>query len=113
MRYTHRNMPRNFQVPCGIWLIPTVGSLLCILLMISISKETVYRFLVWTAIGQIIYFSYGFWHSKRRHSEQVGLMNKTVQSIATVEDIMMTDTQNGSELDLSNETIANEVHSRF
>ncbi|CAF4526069.1 unnamed protein product, partial [Rotaria sp. Silwood1] len=68
MRYSHRHMQRVFQVPFGSWLIPTVGSLLCILLMKGITKPTGYRFLVWTAIGQIIYFSYGFWHSKQRIS---------------------------------------------
>lgn len=29
-------------------------------------KETWYRLLIWTAIGQIVYFTYGFWHSKKR-----------------------------------------------
>ncbi|CAF0746562.1 unnamed protein product [Rotaria sp. Silwood1] len=65
MRYTHRNVPRTFKVPFDRWLLPTVGSLLCILLMTGVTKATGFRFLVWTAIGQIIYFSYGFWHSKR------------------------------------------------
>lgn len=68
MRYTHRDMPRVFRVPFGSWFLPIVGSLLCILLMINTSKATAYRFLVWTAIGQIIYFCYGFRHSIGRPS---------------------------------------------
>ncbi|CAF3822138.1 unnamed protein product [Rotaria sp. Silwood1] len=67
MRHTHGYAERPFKVPFGSWLIPIIGSLLCILLMKGITKSTGYRFLVWTAIGQIIYFSYGFWHSKRRN----------------------------------------------
>ncbi|CAF0960448.1 unnamed protein product [Rotaria sordida] len=67
MRYTHGDMPRPFKVPFGSWLIPTIGSLLCILPMIGITKGTGFRFLVWTALGQIIYFSYGFWHSRQRN----------------------------------------------
>ena len=66
MRFTHPDMPRMFRVPFGSWFVPTLGSLLCILLMISISKATAFRFLVWTGIGQIIYFAYGFRHSKGR-----------------------------------------------
>ncbi|CAF5114205.1 unnamed protein product, partial [Rotaria sp. Silwood1] len=33
MRYTHKDMQRVFRVPFGSWLIPIIGSLLCILLM--------------------------------------------------------------------------------
>ena len=71
MRYTHRDMQRTFEVPFGPWLIPVLGSLLCILLMQSVSKITAFQFLVWTALGQFVYFSYGFWHSKRRQLKQV------------------------------------------
>lgn len=64
MRYTHPDTPRTFTVPFGRWLIPVVGSILCILLMATVEASTGYRFLIWTAIGQIIYFSYGYRHSK-------------------------------------------------
>src|SRR5690349_1437268 len=70
MRFTHNDMPRAFEVPFGPWLIPIVGSLLCILLLITISKGTAIRFGIWMAIGHIIYFSYGFWHSKARLQKQ-------------------------------------------
>ena len=76
MRYTHRDMPRVFRVPLGSWFVPTVGSLLCILLMINTSKATAYRFLVWTGIGQIIYFSYSFWHSNGRSLAQQGRLSE-------------------------------------
>ena len=71
MRYTHRDMQRTFEVPFGPWLIPVLGSSLCILFMLRVSKTTAFRFLVWTAFGQIVYFSYGFWHSKRHQLKQV------------------------------------------
>jgi amino acid transporter len=105
MRYTHRGWQRTFRVPFGPWLIPIVGSLLCILLMKGISKETVFRFLVWTAIGQIVYFSYGFWHSKIRRLERHESVNSTVELLATISSIMIKRTDNGSEADLANETI--------
>lgn len=80
MRYTHRDMPRMFQVPFGTWFLPISGSLLCILLLVNTSQPTAFRFLVWTGIGQIIYFSYGFRHSKGRLSSR----KQSVNSISNV-----------------------------
>lgn len=85
----HKNIERKFRVPCGSWLLPTVGSLLCILLLKGVNKMTVYRFLIWTGIGQIFYFSYGFWHSKKRKAQADLLHNSTLGLVATVEDVAM------------------------
>jgi amino acid transporter len=103
MRYTHRDMSRTFQVPFGSWIVPIVGSLLCILLMQGISKATGFRFLVWIAIGQIVYFSYGFWHSKRRQPRQEKPVNSSLDPLPTVECIAMTYKDNASELDSGSE----------
>jgi hypothetical protein len=89
MRFKHRDIPRTFRVPFGSWFIPTLGSLLCILLLKGVSKVTVYRFLVWTGIGQIFYFSYGFWHSKRRPPTRKNSVKSTSELLSTVEGIMM------------------------
>ncbi|CAF2410478.1 unnamed protein product [Rotaria sp. Silwood2] len=103
MRYTHRDMQRTFEVPFGSWLIPTIGSLLCILLMKGVTKTTCYRFLVWTALGQIIYFSYGFWHSKRRNLIENGFVGSTIELAPTEESIEKENTNDGFELDLAGE----------
>jgi APA family basic amino acid/polyamine antiporter len=66
MYFTHEDMPRSFRVPFGPWLVPILGILLCILLLINTTGGTAIRFVIWLAIGHIIYFSYGFWHSKAR-----------------------------------------------
>jgi len=66
MRFTHKEVPRGFRVPFGPWVMPPIGAMLCLLLMITSSKETGIRLAVWMAVGQVIYFSYGFWHSKLR-----------------------------------------------
>jgi amino acid transporter len=104
MRYTHRDMPRAFRVPFGSWLIPVVGSLLCILLMKSVTKGTGYRFLIWTGIGQIVYFSYGFWNSKKRKAERMESVNSVLELLPTAESIHTTSTHTQPELDLSDET---------
>ncbi|CAF2603742.1 unnamed protein product [Rotaria sp. Silwood2] len=103
MRYTHRNIPRTFEVPFGSWLIPTTGSLLCILLMKGITKATGYRFLAWTVLGQIIYFSYGFWHSKQRKLIRNESNLSRIELVPAVESIMKQYSQNASEPDLVTE----------
>ncbi|CAF5183762.1 unnamed protein product, partial [Rotaria magnacalcarata] len=101
MRFTHKDMPRGFKVPCGKWLIPTVGSLLCVLLLKGISKATGFRFLAWTLLGQVIYFLHGFWHSR------AGLFatNRSTTSMAelpvNLEDNLGADPPNEFEMDLA------------
>ncbi|CAF4657332.1 unnamed protein product, partial [Rotaria sp. Silwood2] len=89
--------------PFGSWLIPTIGSLLCILLMKGITKATGFRFLVWIALGQIIYFSYGFWHSKQRkllrNESNLGRSDLAPSISSAVEQRM----ENGFQLDLITE----------
>ena len=64
MNYTHPHLPRIFRIPFGRWLVPILGMLVCILLLINTTKATAARFGVWMAIGHIVYFLYGFWHSR-------------------------------------------------
>ncbi|CAF3413685.1 unnamed protein product [Rotaria sp. Silwood1] len=101
MRYTHRDISRTFQMPLGSWLILIIGSLLCILLMKGITKSTGYRFLVWTATGQIIYFSYGFWHSKRRKLIRNESNASRIALRPTVAIVIEEYTNNGFESDLA------------
>ncbi|CAF0977278.1 unnamed protein product [Rotaria magnacalcarata] len=85
MRFTHKDMPRGFEVPCGRWLIPTIGSLLCMLLMKGVSKATAFRFLAWTILGQIFYFSYGYRHSKQRRLRKNEESNSIVVLVSNPE----------------------------
>ena len=102
MRYTHCDMPRMFRVPFGSWFVPTLGSLLCILLLANTSKPTAYRFLVWTAIGQIIYFSYSFRHSKGRLASQQQPVTNSSNSFCSVGGAAM----NNMEVKSQNDTIS-------
>ncbi|MDR1415925.1 MAG: hypothetical protein LBJ57_00735 [Prevotellaceae bacterium] len=44
--------------------IPLLGAAVCILQMVSLPWNTWLRLIGWTALGFILYFSYGIRHSK-------------------------------------------------
>jgi hypothetical protein len=74
-----------------------------ILPMKSVSKGTGHRFLIWTGIGQIIYFSYGFWHSKKRKADRMESVNSTLELVPAMENIDNTSTHTESEPDVASE----------
>jgi type III secretory pathway component EscU len=45
-------------------LIPTLGLICCLYMMAQIPSKSWFGFLAWLAIGLVIYFGYGFKHSK-------------------------------------------------
>ncbi|CAF0762147.1 unnamed protein product [Adineta steineri] len=106
MRYTHSDMPRTFEVPLGKWLIPTLGALLCILLLMYTSKATGIRGAIYMGFGHIIYFSYGFWHSKRRQRIRQESMTNLIGDLPTVENMYMNSAYTNSETNSINETTA-------
>ena len=71
MRFMHKHVaePGTFHVPFGRWLLPTIGAILCVLLMITTSKGTWIRLLIWMAFGHVFYFSYSFWRSNTQRRE--------------------------------------------
>jgi basic amino acid/polyamine antiporter, APA family len=62
MRYLHPEAERPFRAPL-VPLIPILGILSCLLLMFSLPAENWTRLFVWLALGFVIYFSYGRYHS--------------------------------------------------
>nr|XP_057927604.1 cationic amino acid transporter 4 [Doryrhamphus excisus] len=54
---------KTFQVPV-VPLIPGASILINVFLMMKLSPLTWIRFTVWIAIGLLVYFGYGIWHSK-------------------------------------------------
>lgn len=67
LRRTRPDLPRGFRVPL-VPLIPILAVLSCLWLMLNLSVETWLRFVIWMAIGIVVYFAYS-----RRHS----LLGKT------------------------------------
>jgi APA family basic amino acid/polyamine antiporter len=62
LRVTHPNLHRPFRNPYNP-LFPILGVLSCTLLMTFLPSVTWRRFIVWTVIGVIIYFSYSYHRS--------------------------------------------------
>ena len=71
LRRTHAARPRPFRVPM-VPLFPILGVIFCIALMLSLPVLTWIRFIVWLAIGLVIYFFYSVRHSRLRHGTDEG-----------------------------------------
>ena len=59
-------MPRPFKVPVPYIWCP-IGIILCIYLSLGLPWLTYIRFVVWLAVGLVIYLLYGYSHSRLRH----------------------------------------------
>ena len=66
MRRTDPDAPRPFRAPL-VPLVPVMGIVFCLVLMFSLPWENWVRLAVWLAVGLVIYFSYGRFHSRLGH----------------------------------------------
>jgi APA family basic amino acid/polyamine antiporter len=62
LRKSAPNIRRKFRTP-WVWFVAPAGIAVCGLMMFSLSNGTWVRLVVWTALGFIIYFSYGIRHA--------------------------------------------------
>ena len=63
LRYTRPDLARPFRVPL-FWLICPLGVIACLFLFFQSFKEHWLIFVLWTIVGQLIYFLYGYRNSK-------------------------------------------------
>jgi len=63
LRIREPNLPRTFKTP-WVWFVAPAGALSALFLMASLPWETWRRLLIWFALGIVIYFFYGYRHSK-------------------------------------------------
>jgi basic amino acid/polyamine antiporter, APA family len=63
LRRVHPGLRRPFVTPL-VPLVPILGVVFCGYLMASLPRLTWERFFVWLALGLVIYFTYGRWHSR-------------------------------------------------
>ena len=67
LRSIDKDRPRPFRVPM-VWVVSVVGALACVYVMIGLPVRAWERFAIWTAIGVVFYFAYGYRRSKLRRS---------------------------------------------
>jgi basic amino acid/polyamine antiporter, APA family len=63
LRKRHPGMKRPFKAPGGL-LTPVLGVISCLALIGFLPLVTDLRFIVWLAVGMIVYFGYSLKHSK-------------------------------------------------
>jgi APA family basic amino acid/polyamine antiporter len=71
LRKVHPDMHRPFKIPWSP-LIPILGMICCTGLMFALPATTWVRFVVWLAIGLIVYFSYSIHHSQMANGKAMG-----------------------------------------
>ncbi len=69
LRKTRPDLPRPFRVK-GVWLVAPAGVAMCALMIGFLPVSTWVRLVVWTAIGLLIYFTYGYQHSRLRKASR-------------------------------------------
>jgi APA family basic amino acid/polyamine antiporter len=65
LRHTNPDAPRPFRTPF-VPAVPLLAVVSCGYLMFKLPWQTWERFFIWLAIGLVVYFAYGYRHSKLR-----------------------------------------------
>jgi APA family basic amino acid/polyamine antiporter len=64
LRIKDPDRPRSFRVPLGAYVIPILGAVSCAGLIYYLPPSSWMRFFGWLLVGAVIYFFYGFRHSR-------------------------------------------------
>jgi basic amino acid/polyamine antiporter, APA family len=66
LRYKEPNRPRPFRVPF-VWPVAVLSAALCVFTMYGLPGVAWRRFGYWLVLGLVLYFAYGFRHSRIRN----------------------------------------------
>jgi len=66
LRITKPHLPRPFRCPL-LFVVAPLGVLVNVAMMLSLPLDTWLRLVIWLVLGMLIYFCYGFWHSRMGH----------------------------------------------
>jgi APA family basic amino acid/polyamine antiporter len=69
LRRSHPDLPRAFRTP-AVPLIPILAVIACVFLMLNLGTLTWWRFLVWMALGFVVYFLYSYRNSRLAGTER-------------------------------------------
>jgi APA family basic amino acid/polyamine antiporter len=75
LRNSNPEIKRPFKTPL-VPYVPILGILVCSFMIISLDHTTQIVALFWMIVGLIIYFTYGFKHSKIQHEHKHGTSHK-------------------------------------
>jgi basic amino acid/polyamine antiporter, APA family len=65
LRYKEPDRPRPFKVPF-VWAVSLLSAAACIFIMFGLPATAWRRFGVWLVVGLVLYFAYGYKHSRLR-----------------------------------------------
>jgi APA family basic amino acid/polyamine antiporter len=63
LRVVEPERPRPFRVPL-VWVVAPLAALACAFIMHGLPKQAWERFGIWLVVGIVLYFAYGYSHSK-------------------------------------------------
>jgi len=68
LRYRDPSRLRPFRVPM-VWVVSLAGAAACLYTMQGLPTQAWERFAIWLVIGGVIYFAYGYRHSRLRATD--------------------------------------------
>jgi basic amino acid/polyamine antiporter, APA family len=69
LRRTRPDLPRPFRMP---WVpaLPVLSAAVSLVLMLGLPRATWERLVIWMVVGVVLYFAYGYRHSRLRAGER-------------------------------------------
>ncbi len=76
LRYTRPDLPRPFRVP-AVWFVSIMGIIFCAGMALFLPAATWVRLALWSLIGLVLYFAYGYRHSRLRRKDEAATAAKS------------------------------------